>query len=503
MKPELWDHQKQALLWAADKRNVLFHCGMGGGKSRWAIELLESRDCRRVLVLCPMKVRGVWAREPKRWSPREWVTWDGSVPSLRGGTLANPTVKQRATELHRLVAGNTANVMCCVHYDIAWRPDLLAGLLSLGWDALILDEIHRIKSNSGKASKAAAKLAESVRSIGGTVIGLTGTAMPHSGLDLFGQLRAIDPTVLPATWTAFRATYGQKKVKYWHDDVPVYLTTPQGQPIYDGVNQGRKAELMWRASQVMFTVPQAELDQQIGLLEPTTVTWTGEPDKPTRDAHADLLSDGITLVEQGVITSANAMVALLRMAQVTSGSAPVEDQDGHALHGLALHDPITAGPKARLLDDLLDDIGGEPVVVFCRFRHDLDVVRALATKHKVRYGEISGRQQTALDDLGQMRDTVDLAGVQIQSGGVGIDLTRARHAVFYAIGHNLGDYLQAIKRVHRHGQKRHVVIHHLQLDDTVDQIIAGALARREDITGALTTHLSQLAGTSHARSEAA
>jgi SNF2 family DNA or RNA helicase len=449
-----------------------------------------------------MKVRGVWSREPARWSPRTWATWDGSVPSLRGGTLANPTVKQRAAELHRVVAGNTDNVMACVHYDIAWRPDLLAGLLSLGWDCLILDEIHRIKSPSGKASKAAARLAESVRSIGGTVIGLTGTAMPHSGLDLFGQLRAIDPTVLPATWTAFRATYGQRKVKYWHEDQPVYLTTPQGQPIYDGVNRERKAELMQRAAQVMFTVPQALLDEQIGLLEPTVNTWTAEPDKATRDAHADLLSEGITLVEQGVITSANAMVALLRMAQVTSGSAPVEDENGVARQGVALHDPIEAGPKARLLDDLLDDIGREPVVVFCRFRHDLDVVKALAVKHGLRYGEISGRQQTALTGLSTMRDDVDIAAVQIQSGGVGIDLTRARHAVFYAVGHNLGDYLQAIKRVHRHGQKRHVVIHHLQLDDTVDQIIAAALTKREDIVGALTTHLSQIAGT-NARSAAA
>jgi SNF2 family DNA or RNA helicase len=495
---ELWDHQKAALTWAADKPAVLFHVGMGGGKSRTAIELLEYRQARRVLVLCPMKVRGVWAREPAKWSTRNWVTWDGSVPSLRGKTLANPTVKQRAAELQNVVAGNTDNVMCCLHYDIAWREPLLTGLLSLGWDTVIFDEIHRIKSPSGKASKACARIANQVRADGGTVIGLTGTLMPHSGLDVFAQLRAVDPSVLPGTWTAFRAEYGQKKVKYWQDDVPVYLTTPQGQPIYDGVARPKRAELMERASQVVFTVPQEELDAKLGLLPPTVNTWIADPDKVTADAHQDLERDGITLVQQGVISAANAMVALLRMSQVTSGSAPVEE----GRPGLALHDPLTAGPKARLLDELLEDIAAEPVVVFCRFRHDLDVVQALAAKHRVRYAEISGRRSDALTDHSQLRPDVDLVGVQIQSGGVGIDLTRARHAVFYAVGHNLGDYLQAIKRVHRPGQARHVVIHHLQLAGTVDQVIALALERREDITGALTAHLSRLAG-HHARPHAA
>lgn len=499
MRQPLWEHQTSALQWAVPKRSVLLHVGMGGGKSRTAIELLESRGHKRVLVLCPMKVRGVWAREPAKWSTRDWETWDGSVPSARGGTLANPTVKQRAEELDDVLFCSHGSLICAVHYDIAWREPLLSRLLAGGWDCVIFDEIHRIKSNSGKASKAAARIAGQVRANNGTVIGLTGTAMPHSGLDLFGQLRAIDPAVLPSTWTAFRATYGQKKVKYWHEGEPVYLTTPQGQPIYDGIAPSRKADLMQRAARVMYTVPQTELDRMLGLQDPTVNVWTGEPDKATRDAHQALLEDGIALVQQGIISAANAMVALLRMSQVTSGSAPVEDDAGHSRHGLALHDPITTGPKAKLLDDLLEDLQGETVVVFCRFRHDLDVVKALAGKHRMRFGEISGREQTALDHLGQMRDDVDLAAVQIQSGGVGIDLTRARHAVFYAVGHNLGDYLQAIKRVHRPGQQRHVVLHHLQLQDTVDEVIAGALKRREDITGALTTHLSQIAGINDAQ----
>jgi SNF2 family DNA or RNA helicase len=242
----------------------------------------------------------------------------------------------------------------------------------------------------------------------------------------------------------------------------------------------------------MFTVTQDELDRALQLEEPQVIRWTVEPDAVTERAHRELERDGIALVKDGVISAANAMVALLRMSQVTSGCAPIEDA-----YPRPLHESITAGPKARLLDDLLTDIGqGKPVVVFCRFHHDLAVVSALAEKHGRVYAEISGARKDALDNHSQLLPGVQVAGVQIQSGGVGIDLTRARHAVFYAVGHNLGDYLQARKRVHRPGQTRHVVIHHLELAGTVDEVISAALQARADLVGALTNHLSRLAGTS-------
>jgi hypothetical protein len=95
--------------------------------------------------------------------------------------------------------------------------------------------------------------------------------------------------------------------------------------------------------------------------------------------------------------------------------------------------------KRLTLAELLEDIGAdEPVVVFCRFRRDLTVVADLAQYFGRSYGELSGRFKTGLDERGCMVDGIQVMGVQIQSGGVGVDLTRARYAVYYSLGFSLG-----------------------------------------------------------------
>jgi SNF2 family DNA or RNA helicase len=76
---------------------------------------------------------------------------------------------------------------------------------------------------------------------------------------------------------------------------------------------------------------------------------------------------------------------------------------------------------------------------------------------------------------------VSVLGVQIQAGGVGVDLTRAAVGIFYSCGYSLGEYLQACARLHRPGQDRSVTLLHLIAEDTIDRQVYEALARREQV----------------------
>jgi hypothetical protein len=51
-----------------------------------------------------------------------------------------------------------------------------------------------------------------------------------------------------------------------------------------------------------------------------------------------------------------------------------------------------------------------------------------------------------------MAPNIDVLGAQLKSGGVGIDLTRARYGIYYSLDFALADYLQSRKRLHRPGQ---------------------------------------------------
>ena len=136
--------------------------------------------------------------------------------------------------------------------------------------------------------------------------------------------------------------------------------------------------------------------------------------------------------------------------------------------------------KAKLLQEFLESIDpAEKVVVFCRFRHDLEEVQRVSSLLGRASGELSG----SANDLegGYLPDAINVLGAQLQAGGLGVNLSSARYCVFYSVGYNLADYLQAKARVHRGGQERPVTYVHLIADNTMDDRVYRALADKKDV----------------------
>jgi hypothetical protein len=483
-----WAHQLEAFDFAADRRAAMLAIGMGGGKSALAIALAEHHAAQRVLVLCPKSVVGVWPAQFSQHATRTWRAWAGHVTGARG-PLRNPSVARRAAALTDEIARGDIDprpMVAVINYEAAPQGDMGRLLLKTPWDIVILDESHRIKAPGGVQSRFAARVCQQARQNGGRVLALTGTPMPHSPLDIYAQYRAIDPTVLGTSNAAFRARYGAPKVKYvTGDGHPVYLTTPGGHPIYEGVRPDRMYELSERVGRIMFRVDQAQLDTQLGLAEPADVYRTCELAPNARRVYDELERDGIAQVQDGVVTAANAMVVVLRLAQATSGFA--RDADSHAERPLQDGAP----DKARLLADVLEDLPRtEAVVVFARFHHDLDAIRAVCEAQGRRYGELSGRRRDGLTEHSTMAPNIDVLGAQLKSGGVGIDLTRARYGIYFSLDFALADYAQSRKRLHRPGQQRRVTYIHLLAESTVDRAIYGALRRRENVITAFLDHLN-------------
>ena len=128
------------------------------------------------------------------------------------------------------------------------------------------------------------------------------------------------------------------------------------------------------------------------------------------------------------------------------------------------------------------------MVVFCRFHRDLDAVNRIADEAGRRSLELSGR----MDELKRWQaGEVPVLAVQIDSGGLGIDLTRARYAIYYSLGFSLGSYEQSLARVHRPGQTRPVEYIHLLAEGTVDEKVMAALSNRADVVNSV---LQQMKG---------
>lgn len=442
-----WRHQAQAYNFARDAEASMLALDMGTGKSKVLVDLLVNWGGSSILILCPLSVLAVWRREVERhWSH----SVDLSLTICDRGTVAQKTALA-AQEAEQAKQNGEAHVVV-INYESAWRDPFGKWALGRAWDCVALDESHRVKEATGRASKFAYDVGKRSK----RRVCLTGTPMPHSPLDLFAQYRFLDAAIFGTSWTRFRSRYAVTN--------PLFPSKVEKWINQDEFNQKYHSIAFRVTSDDVLDLPPAVHDVRYVQLA-----------KSARDIYEAIEEEAIAELGSGTLTTANAMVKLLRLHQVACGS--VTDDEGR--------ENIVDTAKADGLHDILSDLPVcDPVVVFCRFRADLRAVRAVAERLGRRHGELSGSCRD-LTEHGTMPEGLDLLAVQIQSGGVGIDLTRARYAFYYSVGFNLGEYEQSLARIRRPGQTRPVTYYHLVASNTVEPAIYGALRKRKAVVEAV------------------
>ena len=435
-----WRHQRQAVAFASHLPSVMLAHKMGCGKTLTSISILNTWDARRVVIVCPLSVMTTWAREFRDHSDEPWV-----VHVLDQGTSTKKAKSmQKQLELADVKKVRLAVV---INYESIWRDQLAKAFKAQEWDAVVMDEIHRCKTPGSRVSKFMQGFVDGVKKR----IGLTGTPMPHSPLDVYAQYRLLDPAIFGTSFARFRAQYaimggfGGYEVKGFRDQDKL----------------AEKMALITHFADKPKDLPPELFSQRDTNLEPEA--WK---------TYQELEDEMIAEVEAGEITVANGLVKLLRLQQITGGFLKLDSDDVIAI----------SQAKYKLMADVMEDVEF-PVVVFCRFRKDLEAVQQLAQSLGARYGEVSGSRKDL--EEGRMPDNVDIMAVQIAAGGVGIDLTRASTALWYSTGFSLGDYQQACARLHRPGQKKTVNHIHLVCRDTVDEVVFKAIKKKGNIVQAV------------------
>ena len=137
--------------------------------------------------------------------------------------------------------------------------------------------------------------------------------------------------------------------------------------------------------------------------------------------------------------------------------------------------------KRDALSSILQDLNESHIVIFCKFRKDIDEVRAVAVEQKIYVWEISGQ----IKQLDEWKENGGILVAQIQSGSLGIDLTLARTAIYYSLGFSLGDYLQSRARIRRPGQTKNCNYIHIVAEKTIDPIVIKALKNKQEVVDAI------------------
>ena len=445
---KLWQHQEDAICWMLDRLYGILDHGMGSGKTRTTLEYLRRLSpISRVLVCCPKAVIAAWQKQVGLW-----------FPEIRFLAVDQATRQQKEKALAAALA-DLSPLIVCVNYDSAWRLDVLE---KTRWDVLVWDEIHRLKAANGKASRWAARVC--TKNPKARKVGLTGTLIPHSILDVQPIYRAVESPDCP--------TFGTSAVRH-------RLRYAVENPHQRGM------VIAWRnldeAHQKIAATTHRVRSQDVLDLPP--IQFLDVPVELTPDEarlYREIETDFVACVDAGTVTVKNALEKLLRLSQICGGSVRFDETP--------VAKQIVEHPaKWSALADMLEDLpASEPLVIFCRFTSDISLARRVCESSGRTVSELSGR----VNQLAQWQqgDTTVLIA-QIQSGGIGIDLTRSSYCVFVSLGYSLAEYEQAVARLHRPGQANHTRIYHLIATirgrSTVDGRVYEALRQRKEVVNAI------------------
>jgi len=459
-----WPHQRQAFAFAVDRLATLLGLSMGCGKTRIALALLDAWQCQRVLILTPASCRAVWLREAERWS---------STPGVTLALIRNTMAARTKWSAH-FADTTTGQLRLVINFEAASQNPFAAWALSQDWDCIIIDEGHRLQRETRVSRFASALGLKAKRRLS-----LTGSVFTQAPASIYAQARFLDPDLFDGlTYKQFMARYDNHHAVHAriatanvNDTLARYGVQPIRVPTELVSGVCRHDEFLAKLSRIAIRIESAAVLNLPPLMKQTReCTLSPRAAKAYREIETQLVTD----LGSGNIASAGSFLArAVRLQQATSGYLPDQDGKPHRIDH----------SKADALREILQ-AAGEPVVVFARFRPDLDVIRESAAKFGLSYGEISQRRKDGLTPRAEMAE-VDVLGAQIQSASEGVDLSRARIAVFYSLTWSLKDFDQAISRIHRPPQSHPCVVYFLVAEGTVDERILRALDARRDIIHAV------------------
>jgi SNF2 family DNA or RNA helicase len=430
---------------------------MGTGKTKVAIDWAgigyKNLNVRRVLVICPLSVMGVWDRQLK-----EHLPYFARVRLLQG-----PTAERAKLIKFMIRSSQPTQDWLVINYEGIWRGASRNSIEDLleKWspDLVICDEAHRLKSNGAKQSKVAARIGRQARQR----LILTGTPITKSPLDVFGEFRFLDDQIFGSNWYRFKNYFG-----VWG-----------GFGNYQLRGYKHLKELVAAVRENTFRIKK---EKAIDLPAKVSVTVPVVLGQKAMDHYRKMAKKMIIEIEETHATAAIVLTKILRLSQITSGF--ITDVSGTIR--------VFDNAKLKACTDLLEDIleADQKVVIFVRFRKDIArleeaIIKQFKRQPLILSGSVAHNKRDSLIERFHEDKNEKIFIAQIQAGSLGISLTPASVAIFYSLDYSYANYVQAQDRLHRIGQTSKVTYYHLVVPRTIDTLTLQILKEKGNIAEAI------------------
>lgn len=453
-------HQQRAVEKARLQKHLALFYEAGTGKTGTVARILAEdfnahKRIRNTLIFAPLTVCKQWPVEIGKFS---------KIPQDRIFALTDSGAK-RAEKLTEIIASKKPAIVI-TNYESVQIKAFYEKMLKFSPEIVVCDESHRLKDSRAKRSKAIYPITQA----GDRRFLLTGTPIPNSLLDLFGQYKALDQSVFGPGFWSFRSRYFYNRNAGKQFGFPDWVPHPWAAK---EIGEKLKASCL-----------QVTRKECLDLPPLTLIPVPCDMGPAQRKCYEEMKRDFVTDIKGMIMSSEFEMVKTMRMQQILAGFIQPDTIDGEIQKPQWMPDV----PRLDALMEQIEAIGDQKQIIWTVFRPTYERISEELTKRNIKHTFLTGEQSTDAQKQANKKLFTD-GDAQIlianpAAAGEGIDgLQIAKYAHFYMRGWSLLHYLQALARNYRGGSEQHDKICHLHyfVKGTVDEVLAMALIRKENV----------------------
>ena len=452
----LRSYQQRATTFLYERDAAFLIAPLGAGKGAAALtafaELVRDRHRRHALVIAPKLVATtVW--------PAEIAAWP-HLRHLRVAVLDGDPERRRA-----LLHTAAEREVTVIGIDLVpWLTDELAGFADDHpiFDLMVIDETSRLKDSSGKRARALARIASRFR----TRWGLTGTPRPNSSRDLFMPASIITAGAL------WGRAFGPWQKRHFRPLDPFgreWAALP-----------GAEARIATNFGTVAMMVADADMPDLPTLN--VVVTPLKLPDAVMatyKTMQRELFAD----IGDRSIEAASRLVATGKLAQLANGFL----YDEGAEDAVSVH-----SHRIDWLRELVESLDGEPLLIAYEFIEDLRAIRRAFGEVPTLIGTKATRAAAELVAAWNA-GSLPLLTFHPAAAGHGLNLQHGGSRMAWLSPSWSAELTeQAIARIYRPGQTRHVTIHVCVAVGTVDEMKRDRVLGKMSAQEAFRRHLERV-----------
>lgn len=434
------DYQQDGINWILSHQGAGLFLPPGLGKTSItlsAIDVLkQANEIDRVLIIAPLRVcYMVWRQEVDKWDFPFTI-------GLLHGKDKDTVVRQK----HDIYLINPEGINWLVHSHMQ--------LFSKYKFMLVCDESTLFKNHSSLRFK----MLKHILPMFKRKLILTGTPAPNGLLQLWSQIFILDGGKrLGKNISAFRRQWFIPN----YDKFGYIMRDGADDQIYTAIN-----DIVMHKSTDELELPE-KLYNTILVQLPTTAL----------KLYKEIKNDFISQIEdETLITAMNAASQASKLKQIANGMLYNDDKEGVNIHD----------EKLSALEELVDSLGGRPLLVVYEFNHDLHKLQSTFKNAPRIGGGVTGKELESIVERWN-KGQLPVLLIQPKAGGHGLNMQDGgcHDIVWYSITFDLELYEQVNARVHRQGVKNTVTIHHIVAESTVDKKIMRVLEGKAKLQDAL------------------